>query len=1500
MDDDDDDDFGLSREPIQRITPTQFEVIIESGYYKRELLFHLFGTYEYELHPAFIERASEVICGTTWGKGGIAFRCVDCEKDQNCVICTACFFDSEAKHANHRVKLIRTTGGCCDCGDISSWNENGFCSRHGPRSSVANHHLSISQRDSAILTENAFVLFRYIVETICQSVTMLGNQRAAKHGLDFLLECAQLSFFEPIVMDSLHDGIISLWVEVCCTLGGRLFRPNGPVQFSPSMDECAEISSAFANFFLSLVQRNAQFKIRFTKHFLNRYGEIVKLKVMESDEEATGNGDLSSLSVQLFTIPEVCESLLDTLLLVLLQNLNTLMATVKDSQTGQWSVREMRRPVEAIFWRVIHDLGYTLHHDKVCEYFLEHQELIDLLIACIKPIQHANVQSIKHGDHVIYENVMWRSISLCEQLFATAISPLIEYVRGRPDLAELFITRLVANMEPFDLLKHAGENASFHFPLIQILVNSINVKTLVESPPQWISILTPQLQSNLLLESLRPLLLSREIANDVWIRNGEVMRMQRDVFLQRENDAVTGVCMSLILMSKTSEKVPVVELFRSIALLLADIPDDYIDESLPAQHRISRLSDMETFGPDQVDSWMQLFIRDCIIGGRGNSVDLSRRKVTIGFICELLCRITSDNSYSEFSQLCNRMIDLNVRKRLLKRCLVQRIHSQRLPFSKIVGLVPLVLRQPESMIAETLNEIAARDGATGSYMLSAEGLRLLDACHRTFGTDQHALEEAASKQEQVLGQVKSDKGSDVVRDALIASLMGGNALLLRFLSSLLRARLCEIKSPGCLEAAGYPPPEISPQGMDSLIMLFCYKTIDNLRSSPAGLVMLKKASEANECWKRPVFGVRMILKDLIQRNDLNGLSGIYFGQQSDRYCITMHHHGKLLVKGINTSPGEEVIDSSKRYAETIQQLLEEILLIPANLTFQICAKAAKDLAERLAESTGVVTHQGTPQASASVVLEDEEVAKMRSSRAKQRQTLLLQRMQQKQSRFTVETRFEEEQEHRGQGNVECAMCRESGLDSEDDLFVAIGFCAGGNAIGRTAVRGSSMAFPAAPYMNACLHTVHMSCWQSHLEASAHQQRGPTDFLFLNRPLDGEVQCPVCRSLSNVVIPLIQGETTQAVCQAIVDLGDRILQLTRTSSTVISNNDLWLARDTPCYRPFLFNSSLDAFAEATYNELLLSISLTPSRVLASTSLHSLLVRCMMASLKGTTDKEDWKVWDRDRTAAARVDCARLFLESGFYNDRQFMKDLLCLRYLQLEDSASATEKMTHLGVLMAWIVASVEDLSSTDLNRIAFLADDPKTSLAVVEQVLGVTGWQTGLDPMRNILSWATYGIKPGCYYPNAQLVKVNLPEKLTDLIKLTVNRTCENCKTAPSEPAVCLVCNEVVCLECDRCKSESGEGECTQHAKKCGAGQGMFILPYASVVVAVGNPRNAIWDGPYVDSHDETDSYLKRSCQLRLCQNKLDQMRLAFTRGSIPIEIVKQNQITGRYVPRQL
>eukprot|EP00301_Raphidiophrys_heterophryoidea_P001836 c10869_g1_i1.p1 GENE.c10869_g1_i1~~c10869_g1_i1.p1 ORF type:complete len:375 (+),score=89.67 c10869_g1_i1:41-1165(+) len=97
----------------------------------------VFGTDNIQMIIAQIEEVKTAIqdtgvCGKTWGLNTTAYKCITCGADESCVVCVDCFFNGD--HDNHDYRMIRTTAGCCDCGDAQSWDPRGFCRYHqGPK-----------------------------------------------------------------------------------------------------------------------------------------------------------------------------------------------------------------------------------------------------------------------------------------------------------------------------------------------------------------------------------------------------------------------------------------------------------------------------------------------------------------------------------------------------------------------------------------------------------------------------------------------------------------------------------------------------------------------------------------------------------------------------------------------------------------------------------------------------------------------------------------------------------------------------------------------------------------------------------------------------------------------------------------------------------------------------------------------------------------------------------------------------------------------------------------------------------------------------------------------------------------------------------------------------------------------------------------------------------------------------------------------------------------------
>jgi len=136
----------------------------------------------------FQEKAGDGLsraCGTTWKQGELAYMCNTCGQDPNCAVCIPCFRDGN--HENHDYAMIKTNGGCCDCGDIQAWARSGFCSRHVGTSTT-------SEDFSSTMPEDFKERLTFAVSQAAEKAIELGENGRTKDAgalLDWLASIAR-------------------------------------------------------------------------------------------------------------------------------------------------------------------------------------------------------------------------------------------------------------------------------------------------------------------------------------------------------------------------------------------------------------------------------------------------------------------------------------------------------------------------------------------------------------------------------------------------------------------------------------------------------------------------------------------------------------------------------------------------------------------------------------------------------------------------------------------------------------------------------------------------------------------------------------------------------------------------------------------------------------------------------------------------------------------------------------------------------------------------------------------------------------------------------------------------------------------------------------------------------------------------------------------------------------------------------------------------------------
>ncbi|XP_019636139.1 PREDICTED: E3 ubiquitin-protein ligase UBR3-like isoform X5 [Branchiostoma belcheri] len=111
------------------------------------------------------------------------------------------------------------------------------------------------------------------------------------------------------------------------------------------------------------------------------------------------------------------------------------------------------------------------------------------------------------------------------------------------------------------------------------------------------------------------------------------------------------------------------------------------------------------------------------------------------------------------------------------------------------------------------------------------------------------------------------------------------------------------------------------------------------------------------------------------------------------------------------------------------------------------------------------------------------------------------------------------------------------------------------------------------------------------------------------------------------------------------------------------------------------------------------------------------------------------------------------------------------------------------------------------------------------------------------------------------------PSSYDSIFQYHRQRQCTMCCSVPKEPALCMVCGELLCMKGGCCRQQSVM-ECVQHSVSCGAGTGVFLVVNSSTIIVVRGPRACLWGSLYLDSHGEEDRDLRRGRPLYLSEDR--------------------------------
>ncbi|CAK7333877.1 unnamed protein product [Dovyalis caffra] len=309
------------------------------------------------------------VCGAVWGSNDIAYRCRTCEHDPTCAICVPCF--QNGNHKDHDYSIIYTGGGCCDCGDLTAWKREGFCSKHKGAEQIQPLQEEFARSVGPVLDALLGCWKNKLMsaETISQK-----NPNAADRAVLCKKIANQLTF---AVVEMLlefckcSESLLSFVSREVISLGGLL---EILVRSETFLSE--GVVMKLHELLLKLLGEPI-FKYEFAKVFLHYYPFVVHEAMKEGADDILKKYPLLSIfSVQIFTVPTLTPRLVKEMNL-----LGLLLGCLEDifiqcaGEDGRLQFTKWENLYE-ISMRVVEDVRFVMGHGVVPKNVTHHQKAV--------------------------------------------------------------------------------------------------------------------------------------------------------------------------------------------------------------------------------------------------------------------------------------------------------------------------------------------------------------------------------------------------------------------------------------------------------------------------------------------------------------------------------------------------------------------------------------------------------------------------------------------------------------------------------------------------------------------------------------------------------------------------------------------------------------------------------------------------------------------------------------------------------------------------------------------------------------------------------------------------------------------------------------------------------------------------------------------------------------------------------------------------------------------
>ncbi|UKJ89760.2 hypothetical protein MACJ_003014 [Theileria orientalis] len=501
-------------------------------------------------------------CTNKWLEETVAIKCYDCEYDGTCAICLDCFFDSD--HNGHEYRLTKTSGGCCDCGDPSSWDVKGSCSVH-TNGTIFDEKLTLD-----FFTNSFLIRLERLITHVINNVSYYLHNINAVNGE--ILQILVLFLNDVANVTSAYRYSLSLCLSRNVLKDWMLRH-----QILPN-----DLQKSFNSFYLTMIT-SMSFKKRFSSLFAELYVDIVQpLKEIQDDWH------LSNLSVQLFTYSNIALELVKN------QFMDTCIDPIVDKAPIDKRLNTLQfarfdRKKFNLYIRIISDLTYLMNHTVVCHLLLSDERLQKTVFRLFFVHNYMNLIERYTKTHVQFENTGYSIAFTVEHSLHSAFKPLSDYIKSLGDTNISIVLNFYKNLN--DFIKDNAINVSFnthklarsfHIPLVRLFSSVVdfnlvrryikyhlnNIAMTDERIAKYLNNSFVELKSNdnftydlfaifdndvllyVLRSTINVLKFAMEINHNLWVYNGESLRDQRTTYYELFFDSfdIASIQMSVVLL----------------------------------------------------------------------------------------------------------------------------------------------------------------------------------------------------------------------------------------------------------------------------------------------------------------------------------------------------------------------------------------------------------------------------------------------------------------------------------------------------------------------------------------------------------------------------------------------------------------------------------------------------------------------------------------------------------------------------------------------------------------------------------------------------------------------------------------------------------------------------------------------------------------------------------------------------------------------------------------